>query len=166
MEYQAELVSQIEALPISGQLPPYGQRTAPKTTQPTGIQPLSRRWHPFAREAAPTEQHLAHWLSQPGVRLLALQDAEQHLTGQALLLPSREVLFVLPPPSPGKVYQVWVTANWQRGEPLIPVVQSGSGLLTASLGNSNYICLSLEDRRRAMANQTTPTQMLGWANVW
>ena len=151
MDVQAELVSQIEALPALGELPPYGQRPTPDRAQPP-----SRRWRPFVREAEPqtAQQQLAHWLAQPGLRLLALQDSEQQPAGQALLLPSREVLFVLIAPAPGKCYQAWGADSAQQAEPLIPL-SSGSGLLTARLGNSNYICLSLEDKRRDIRNQTT-----------
>ncbi|WP_188969822.1 hypothetical protein [Deinococcus aerolatus] len=91
--------------------------------------------------------------------------AKDQPAGHLLLLPSREVLFVLPPPAPGKVYQVWVASNWKRGDPLTPSTRSVRGVLSASVGGGDYVCISLEDEGRDMAGQSRPTLVLGWASL-
>ena len=111
---------------------------------------------------AAEQRQVASWLAQPGVRLLRLTDRQRRPSGHLLLLPSREVLFVLPPAPSGQVYQVWVAAHWKRGDPLTPATRSARGLLSAPVGANDYVCVSLEDARRDMTGQTRPTELLGW----
>jgi len=111
---------------------------------------------------AAEQRQVAGWLAQPGVRLLGLTDRQRRPSGHLLLLPSREVLFVLPPAPSGQVYQVWVAAHWKRGDPLTPATRSARGLLSAPVGVNDYVCVSLEDARRDMTGQTRPTKLLGW----
>ncbi|WP_161883265.1 hypothetical protein [Deinococcus alpinitundrae] len=111
---------------------------------------------------AAEQRQVARWLAQPGVRLLSLTDRQRRPSGHLLLLPSREVLFVLPPAPSGQVYQVWVAAHWKRGDPLTPATRSARGLLSAPVGVNDYVCVSLEDARRDMTGQTRPTKLLGW----
>ena len=106
-----------------------------------------------------TEQRqVASWLADPGVKLVRLTGRQRQPSGQVLVSARREVLFVLPTPPPGKVYQVWVAAHWHRGDPLTPTVRSESGLVAAAVGENDYVCISLEDEqpRHDRADQTDP----------
>lgn len=188
LAWRGELVSQVEALPIampsSSALPPLRRPEARPVNRSQRL-PAAPRWpalalvsaftllslvglvwastqHSQAVALAAEQRQVADWLRQPDVKLLGLTDRQQRPTGHLLLLPSREVLFVLPPAPSGKTYQVWVAAHWKRGDPLTPTVRSSRGLLSASVDNNDYICVSLEDVRRDMTNQTRPTTLLGW----
>ncbi|AZI41937.1 hypothetical protein EHF33_03535 [Deinococcus psychrotolerans] len=193
--WQNELVAQVEALPRAGELPPLrrtlrltsqasASRTRPKRPHLSAHQP---RWLVIVLTSALTltagaigwggwqqaqantlraeQRQVTDWLAQPGVAALGLRAKDRPAAGHLLLLPSREVLFVLPPPIPGKVYQVWVASNWKRGDPLTPSTRSAHSVLTASVSGSDYVCISLEDKSRDMTGQTRPALILGWASL-
>ncbi len=193
--WRAELAAQVEALPPAGELPPLRRTLwlppqAAARRAGTGNPPSSTRsprwlaatlisalaltagalgwggWQVAQANTLRAEQRqVAGWLAQPGVSVLGLRAKDQPTAGHLLLLPSREVLFVLPPPAPGKVYQVWVASNWKRGDPLTPTTRSAHGVLAASVGGGDYVCVSLEDAGRDMTGQTRPTLILGWASL-
>lgn len=174
--WRAELTRQVEALPLAGELPPLHrpvlQRTLPPTFRRprwsslalTGLAALGLGWGVWQRvqvAALRAEQRqVAGWLAQPDVSLLSLQDTRQQPAGRVLVLPSRRVLFVLPPPARGQVYQVWVAANWKRGDPLTPQGNSRRGTFSADVGRNDYVCVSLENA--AGPPPARPTQILGW----
>ena len=191
--WRAELVAQVEALPGAGELPPLrrtlrlppraapgqapGRKRLPSPRPSTFVLPILLvllgagaigwgGWQQAQANALRAEQRqVAGWLAQPGVSVLGLRVKNEPTGGHLLLLPSREVLFVLPPPAPGKVYQVWVASNWKRGDPLTPTTRSAHGVLAASVGGGDYVCVSLEDAGRDMTGQTRPTLILGWASL-
>ncbi len=193
--WRNELVAQVEALPRAGELPPLRRtlRLTPQPTTSRTHSGASRpsphapRWLAVALICALTlatgaigwggqqqaqanalraeQRQVAGWLAQPGVSVLGLRARNKPAAGHLLLLPSREVLFVLPPPAPGKVYQVWVASNWKRGDPLTPTARSARGVLSASVGGGDYVCISLEDEGRDMTGQTRPTLVLGWTSL-
>ncbi|CAM3553367.1 hypothetical protein [Deinococcus frigens] len=190
--WRDELAAQVEALPPAGKLPPLRRtlRLPPQSApgHAPGKRPRSLRpsafalpailallgagaigwggWQQAQANALRAEQRqVAGWLAQPGVAVLGLRAKDRPAAGHLLLLPSREVLFVLPPPAPGKVYQVWVASNWTRGDPLTPSTRSAHGVLAASVGGGDYVCVSLEDAGRDMTGQTKPTLILGWASL-
>ena len=191
--WREELAAQVEALPRAGELPPLRRTlrlTAPASAGRSHVlrpSPSSRR-HGFALPVGlallcagaigwggwqqaqvsglrAEQRQVAGWLAQPGVSVLKLQARDNPSAGHLLLLPTREVLFVLPPPAPGKVYQVWVASNWKRGDPLTPSTRSARGVLGASVGSGDYVCVSLEDEGRDMTGQTRPTLILGWTSL-
>ncbi|CAM4448083.1 hypothetical protein [Deinococcus marmoris] len=191
--WRAELVAQVEALPLVGEVPPL-RRTLRLPARAAPGAPAGRKrfvsprpsafalpvvlallgagaigwggWQQVQANALRAEQRqVAGWLAQPGVSVVGLRAKDQPTAGHLLLLPSREVLFVLPPPAPGKVYQVWVASNWKRGDPLTPTTRSAHGVLAASVRGGDYVCVSLEDAGRDMTGQTRPTLILGWASL-
>ena len=111
------------------------------------------------------QRQVEYWLAQPEVAVVGLRAKDRPTAGHLLLLPTRKVLFVLPPPAPGKVYQVWVASNWKRGDPLTPSARSARGVLEDSVVKSDYVCISLEDEGRDMTGQTRPTLILGWTSL-
>ncbi|CAM4088921.1 hypothetical protein [Deinococcus marmoris] len=191
--WRDELAAQVEALPRAGELPPLRRtlrlsaRAAPGRAAGRGPRSFTRPsafalpvilallgagaigwggWQGSQANALRAEQRqVAGWLAQPGVSVVGLRAKDQPTARHLLLLPSREVLFVLPPPAPGKVYQVWVASNWKRGDPLTPTTRSARGVLAASMGGGDYVCVSLEDAGRDMTGQTRPTLILGWASL-
>ncbi|GGO38763.1 hypothetical protein [Deinococcus humi] len=191
--WREEFATQVESLPSAGELPPLRRTlrlTAPASASrghtprlpsssrrsglalPVGLALLCAAaigwggWQQTQVSVLRAEQRqVAGWLAQPGVSVLNLQARDNPSTGHLLLLPTREVLFVLPPPAPGKVYQVWVASNWKRGDPLTPSTRSTRGVLGASVGSGDYVCVSLEDERRDMTGQTRPTLVLGWTSL-
>lgn len=193
--WRDELAAQVEALPRAGELPPLRRtlRLTPQANanQTQTRRPLSSPrqprwlavvltsalaltagalvwggWQGSQANALRAEQRqVAGWLAQPGVSVVGLRAKDQPTAGHLLLLPSREVLFVLSPPAPGKVYQVWVASNWKRGDPLTPTTRSARGIVAASVGGGDYVCISLEDAGRDMTGQTRPTLILGWASL-
>lgn len=193
--WRDEVVAQVEALPSAGDLPPLRRpltltpQSTTNGTHPGASRPFSHapRWltvalagavalatgaigwggqqQAQARALRAEQRQVAGWLAQPGVSVLGLRARDKPAAGHLLLLPSREVLFVLPPPAPGKVYQVWVASNWKRGDPLTPSTRSARGVLSASVGGGDYVCVSLEDEGRDMTGQTRPTLVLGWTSL-
>lgn len=184
--WRTELAAQVDALPAAGPLPPRRPRMA--RSGPSGPAPRRRPAPTFVRPAAllvlaaaalvwgggqhvqvtalrAEQRQVADWLARPGVAVLELSARNPSAAGHLLLLPGREVLFVLPPPTPGKVYQVWVASNWKRGDPLTPSARSARGVLAASVEGRDYVCISLEDAGRSMAGQTRPTVVLGWTSL-
>lgn len=193
--WRNELAAQVEALPRAGEVPPLrrtlrltpqasASRTHSGAPRPSSHTP---RWLAVALVCAlvlatgaigwggqqqaqasalrAEQRQVADWLAQPGVSVLGLRAREKPAAGHLLMLPSREVLFVLPLPAPGKVYQVWVASNWKRGDPLTPSTRSTRGVLSASVGGGDYVCVSLEDEGRDMTGQTRPTLVLGWTSL-
>ncbi|AWN23587.1 hypothetical protein DKM44_10395 [Deinococcus irradiatisoli] len=179
IRWRDDFAAQVDALPSAGRLPPLRRphgapakrHLPPRWSALTlpGLLMLSvlalgwGGWQQHQASALRAEQRqVAGWLAQPQLKVLAMQDTKRRPTGQLLLLPSREVLFVLPPPAPGKVYQVWVAAHWHRGDKLTPQLSSRRGTFSASVGENDYVCVSLEDAGR---QPTKPSRILGWSMV-
>jgi anti-sigma factor RsiW len=132
--WRAELAAQVDALPAAGPLPPRRPRPArsARSGGARGPAPLRRPAPALFRTAAlvvlgasalawggwqrgqvnalrAEQRQVAAWLAQPGVTVLELSARNQPTAGHLLLLPGREVLFVLPPPTPGTVSYTHLT---------------------------------------------------------
>lgn len=109
------------------------------------------------------QQVISGWLARPDVTLVTLLGAARQPSGRVLLAADRTALFVLPPAPPGEVYHAWVglKRGWKPGDPLRLARSSTGGVFQAEVGDSDYLCLSLE---RDPA-PTQPTHLLGWASL-
>ena len=177
---QADLVRAVETLPAPGPLPPL--RAAPTPfSQPArpshwpltasvaalalavlALATLSWNAQPSAARSdlQGERQLISGWLSRPDVRLVALSDVHKRPAGQVLISAAGQALFVLPAAPAGLEYRAWVARDWHLGEPMMLARQSRGGAFVVSLGDNDYICLSLD---RPDASRAGPTHILGKA---
>ena len=114
----------------------------------------------MAASARQQQAVVAGWLARPDLRVLTLRSRQQKTAGRVLLAADR-ALFVLPPPPAGQAYHAWVglKRGWKYGDPMRLATSSRSGVFVVPLGDTDYLCYSLE---RA-AQPKRPSRVLGWA---